>query len=239
MQGFPSSALQRRRLYLVRHGHVSYFDADGQPLNPKHVALSPLGISQVQSLAAVLKEVRIDRIICSDLERARQTAHLLAEASGAGIVPEPEEGLREIRAGRLREVPRDHLEVELAYAYDKAANDDAAFVGGENFAGFECRIHGVLQALILDPNWSSALLVSHDAVNRVLLCWAAGAGRSAMSAFEQDMACLNIIDVDTLEGKVVRRLIRSMNFTPYDMPKSACNLTVMEQVFQAYQAGLK
>lgn len=239
MQGLPSSCMQRRRLYLVRHGHVSYFDARGQPLNPKHVSLSSLGITQVKSLAAVLKDVRIDRIICSDLERAKQTAQLLADASGAGITPQPEEGLREIRAGRLREVPIDRLEAELGYAYDGAASDDAAFVGGENFADFQQRIFAVLERLIADADWNSALIVSHDAVNRMLLCWAAGTDRGSMAAFEQDMACLNIIDVDTLEGNVVRRLIRSMNFTPYDMPKSAVNLTVMEQVLHSYRAGMK
>lgn len=234
-----AAAPRRRRLYLVRHGHVSYFDADGQPLNPKHVALSPLGISQVQSLAAVLKAVRIDRILCSDLERARQTAQLLVEQSGAGIVPQPEPGLREIRAGRLREVPADRLEAELGYAYDRAVNEDAAFVGGENFADFERRILAVLQGLIAEPDWDSALMVSHDAVNRVLLCWAAGADRSAMAAFEQDMACLNIVDIDCADGKVVRRLIRTFNFTAYDAVKSGIGPTVMEQVLHAYRAGMK
>lgn len=234
----PSSpnakSIVRRRLYLVRHGHVSYFDDQGRPLNPKLVALSAQGRNQVESLAAALKDVRFDRIVCSDLERAQQTARILAGEQAAMLRLEP--GLREIRAGRLREVPAERLQQELAYAYDAAAEDGACFVGGEPFADFARRVTAVVETLIADPDWQSALLVSHDAVNRVLLCWAAGLGRAAMSSFEQDMACLNIIDIDSAGDKVVRRLIRSVNFTAYDPIKRTADLTVMEQVFRAYRA---
>lgn len=79
------------------------------------------------------------------------------------------------------------------------------------------------------------MVVSHDAVNRVLLCWAAGAGLGGMAAFEQDTACLNIIDIDWADGEAIRRLIRMVNFTPYDMVKSGIDLTVMEKVFRGYK----
>ncbi|QAU34139.1 histidine phosphatase family protein [Janthinobacterium sp. 17J80-10] len=233
------AAPRRRRLYLVRHGHVSYFDADGRPLHPVHVALSPQGVSQVESLAAALNDVRVDRVVCSDLERARQTAQILAERMAPKLVPEPNPGLREIRAGRLREIVAEQREARLAYAYDHAADDNADFIGGERFADFERRILDALEALLADPDWDSALVVSHDAVNRVLLCWAAGVGRHAMVAFEQDMACLNIIDVDWADARVVRRLIRTVNFTAYDAVKARASLTVMEQVFRAYRSDDK
>lgn len=227
---------RRRRLYLVRHGHVSYFDDQGQPVDPRHVSLSSQGENQVRSLAAAMQGVQVDRIICSDLARARQTAQILADGMGSDCTPQLQPALREIRAGRLRDIPREQREAELAYAYDRAAVDGARFIGGEEFAELEQRILGTLDALMQDPDWNSALLVSHDAVNRVLLCWAAGIERSAMAAFEQDMACLNIIDVDTVGGKAVRRLIRTLNYTPYDGVKAAVGLTVMEQVFHAYRS---
>lgn len=229
--------IKRRRLYLVRHGHVSYFDADGRPLDPRHVALSAQGIMQAHSLAGALKDVRLDRIVCSDLERAKQTARILAEASDVCI--EPEAALREIRAGRLREIPPEKLEAELAYAYDRAAEADSRFIGGESFEEFERRVLGVLTTLLQQPDWESLLIVSHDAVNRVLLCWAAGTGRNAMASFEQDMCCLNIVDVDVRDGNAIRCLIRSVNLTPYDVLKTSVNLTVMEQVFRSYRADTK
>ncbi|RJG04209.1 histidine phosphatase family protein [Noviherbaspirillum sedimenti] len=233
------AATRRRRLYLVRHGHVSYFDANGRPLPPLHVELSSQGLSQVRSLAAAMDEIRIDRIICSDLARARQTAQILAERIGPQLAPEARPAWREIRAGRLREVPAERLEAELAYAYDRAAQDDAGFVGGENFADFARRILDALQELLADPGWDSALVVSHDAVNRVLLCWAAGTDLGAMSAFEQDTACLNIVDVDWDGDQALRRLIRAVNFTAYDAVKTTADLTVMERIFRDYRSDVK
>lgn len=226
---------QRRRLYLVRHGHVSYFDEHGKPLDPRYVSLSALGISQVSSLASAMRGIELNRILCSDLPRAQQTAQILADGVGFAGQIEPQPLLREIRAGRLREIDEARLEAELAYAYDRSADEVARFVGGESFIEFEQRVLSVLEALLQDASWSSALLASHDAVNRVLLCWAAGCGRAAMGAFEQDMSCLNIIDVDTIDGVATRRLLRTVNYTPYDAVKADVSLTVMEQVYRSYR----
>lgn len=235
----PAATASRRRLYLVRHGHVSYFDDAGKPLDPRQVMLSAAGIAQVDSLAAAMQGMRIDRIMCSDLQRAQQTARILASRLDTGGEIELQPLLREIRAGRLRDIAPDRLEAELAYAYDQAGNADACFVGGERFAEFEQRILTALHALLRKDDWQSALIVSHDAVNRIILCWAAGCGTSGMSAFEQDMSCLNIIDVDMFGHQVVRRLIRTVNYTPYDAVKSQAGYTVMEQVFRGYRAHTK
>ncbi|OUJ82577.1 histidine phosphatase family protein, partial [Acinetobacter baumannii] len=45
----------RLRIYLVRHGHVSYFDAANNPINPKFAQLSERGIEQIQQLAHQLQ----------------------------------------------------------------------------------------------------------------------------------------------------------------------------------------
>lgn len=227
--------LRRRRLYLVRHGDVSYFDAQGQPLDPRQVSLSTLGMEQACSLASVLQGTVIDRILCSDLPRAVQTAEILAQSCRSGHKPELEPDLREIRAGRLRDIPAGQRQARLAYPYDGAERDDASFIGGERFADFEQRVLAVLSALLDDAQWDSALWVSHDAVNRIVLCWAAGQGRDAMKAFEQDPCCLNIVDIDMVQDTVRRRLIRCVNFTPYDPAKQQSRLTGMEKVFQSYR----
>ena len=75
------------------------------------------------------------------------------------------------------------------------------------------------------------MLVAHDGVNRVLIGWAAQAGLRAMSAFEQDMCCLNMLDFDIVDGMISRRLVKLVNLTPYDMAKMALNLTSLEHVF--------
>jgi broad specificity phosphatase PhoE len=98
----------------------------------------------------------------------------------------------------------------------------------------EERVLAALKRLLSDPGWRRLLIVAHDAVNRVLLAWAAQSGLSAIGAFEQDMASLNLIDLDIVEGVVERRIIRLMNYTPYDAVKAKLFLTSMEQVFGEY-----
>ena len=55
----------RRRVYLLRHGDVSYFDAEGLPCRPDEVRLSDAGKAQAQAAAEALANVEIDRIVVS------------------------------------------------------------------------------------------------------------------------------------------------------------------------------
>ncbi|MCY1402853.1 alpha-ribazole phosphatase [compost metagenome] len=218
----------RRRCYLVRHGHVDYFSPDGQPLDPRNVPLSDLGEDQVRQLAKVLAPVGFDRALCSDYPRARQTAELLLgdypielEACGQ---------LREVRGGRLRDIAPGELEQRVSYAYDSFAEPDGSFMGGERWSDFDSRIMARFSQLLAEPDWRSLLLVSHDAVNRLLLGWALGGARGCAAGLEQDNACLNIIDIDMQGGRILRRFVRVVNLTPYDLCKTGQRQTVMERI---------
>ncbi|TDF84034.1 histidine phosphatase family protein [Pseudomonas sp. H9] len=231
MNDISLGGLRRRRCYLVRHGHVSYFDADGRPLDPRNVPLSSKGLAQAQALGRALSEVAIDRAVCSDYPRARQTLDQLLVGRTQPVAMLS--GWREIRAGRLRDIPEHALQQEVTQAYALAAQDGATFLRGEGWESFQARILAQLNALLADPDWSSALIVSHDAVNRILLAWATGAGLQGLAAFEQDHACLNVLDIDMDGPRVVRALIRTQNFTPYDPVKTGIGPTVMEHLYSA------
>lgn len=233
----PAEALpdtpRRRRVYLLRHGEVSYFDAAGKPVDPRTVTLTAAGRSQAEAIAETLRGTPLDRVVCSGLVRTRETAEIAVQ--GRAIVIEDAPGLREIRAGRFREVPAERLEAELARGFDQAGVEGARFVGGEEFAAFRSRVLEAWHEILLGPPWTHLLVVGHDAVNRVLLGWAAGAGLSAMAGLEQDMCCLNIIDVDIRDGKIERAFVKAMNVTPYNLSKKSLNLTTMETIHRSYR----
>jgi broad specificity phosphatase PhoE len=44
----------RRRIYLLRHAEVAYFDEDGQPVAPDEVPLTPAGRHQAERAGAAL-----------------------------------------------------------------------------------------------------------------------------------------------------------------------------------------
>lgn len=223
----------RRRIYLLRHAEALYFDGQGRPLDPRYVGLSERGVEQATSVARALAGVTLDRAVCSGMPRTRQTAELALAGRELEIADQP--AFKEIRAGRLREVPAADLEAVLARAYDAAADPGACFIGGESFAEFEGRVLGAFQALLAEPGWRSLLIVSHDAVNRVLLGWASGLGLRGMAAFEQDTACLNLIDADGEGTQIRRRFIRLSNYTAYDPVKGELQLNSMERIYLAYR----
>ncbi|QII99475.1 histidine phosphatase family protein [Stutzerimonas balearica] len=220
--------VHRRRVYLVRHGHVDYFDASGQPLDPRSVPLSAEGTRQVQALAELLAPLSFDRALCSDYPRARQTAELLLD--GCGTKLEESAALREVRAGRLREIALEQLQQRVCLAYASLDEVDGDFLGGERWDAFETRILQRFRGLLHEPDWQQLLIVSHDAVNRLLLGWALGGSRGCAAALEQDNACLNIIDIDMQGERVLQRFVRVVNLTPYDLRKTSEPRTVMERI---------
>lgn len=222
----------RHRVYLMRHGEVSYFADGGKPVNPRTVHLTQTGRAQAARVGKWLADVPLDKAVCSGLPRTRQTAE--AVLLGRDLTLEDITELEEIHGGRFADIPPARREAELVYGLEAADRPGAAFAGGETFADFRDRVVGAFTGLLAEPTWTRLLLVAHDGVNRVLLSWAAEAGLKGLAHFEQDMGCLNIIDVDLAEGGVVRSLIKAVNLTPYDPAKAELNLTSMEQVMAGF-----
>ena len=69
----------RRRIYLLRHGDVSYFDEHGKPFRPATVPLNEEGRLQAEAAGRVLAEIPLDRVVSSDLVRSSETANLVID----------------------------------------------------------------------------------------------------------------------------------------------------------------
>lgn len=224
----------RRRLYLVRHGHVNYFDDRGRPLDPRSVRLSADGEAQVAALGNLLEGMTFDRAISSDYPRAVQTLEMiLSDGSVFGPI-ESTPALQEVRAGRLSLMPREAFEAEVSSAYHWSQNKDASFLRGERWEEFSARVLEWFQTLLADPDWQSAVIASHDAVNRVLISWLINGDLSSLPFLEQDPACINIVDIDRSQGSHPNKVyLRLLNYTPYNPMKSGERLTVMERIAQS------
>ena len=126
----------RRRLYLMRHGAVSYFDAEGRPLPPDAVPLNDEGRRQAHAAAAALEAVDLDRVIASGLPRTVETARIVAP--GHEVERRPE--LNEIRGGTLGSIPEEELEDAFVHAFRGVVPDESRFLGGDRSAssGIAC-----------------------------------------------------------------------------------------------------
>ncbi len=227
----PSGAItlpRRRRVYLARHGEVSYFDEQGKPFRPGTVPLTAEGRCQAQALARELAEVPLDRVVSSDLPRCTETASILVE--GRGLTVQTEEALREVQPGRLADLPAENVVDAFLRAFSSGSGPETRFLGGETFGALRERVLACWRQLLAELTWKHLLVVAHGGVNRVLLGEALGVGLGTVGALEQDPACLNLIDVDE-EGCC---LVRLVNHTPYDGAKRGLELTTMERLYVQY-----
>ncbi|GIU94561.1 MAG: phosphoglycerate mutase [Gaiellaceae bacterium] len=219
----------RRRLYLLRHAEVSYFDPAGAPVNPTEVALNAEGRAQAEAAARLLDGVRLDRVLTSGLRRTVETAEIVAPEAKPESWPE----LAEIRGGRLSEIPPDALEREFVHAFRGVIPNDARFLRGESIGELFDRVLPALERLVADDGWDTALAVLHGGVNRAILSYALTGDRIFLGHFEQAPACINVLDL----GPGGEWIVRAVGLAPYDLLHRAHRQTTMERYWEQYRGA--
>ncbi len=206
--------LDGRRIYLMRHGETLYQRvADEGALG--NGALTERGQAQTTALALLLRGVPLDAIYASPLERAYETAQIIATEKELAIQVAPE--LSEIipsEAVLEQKSLTDIFQEIRAFFKNSDADWDASYLGGESFRQVYARAGRFLQTLLAKDDWRTILLVAHGGVNNAFLAHATGVTQGRILNIEQDFGCLNIIDF--VHG---RPFLRLANFTLYDQLK--------------------
>ncbi|HLX21286.1 MAG TPA: histidine phosphatase family protein [Gaiellaceae bacterium] len=215
--------MQRRRLYVMRHAEVRYFEG----VHPEQVVLTDRGLIQAESAAEELRRVAFDRVVTSGLERTLQTARIVAP----GRDPEAHYDLREIESGDIRDVASDEVQAMMTAAFRGVVPSETQFLGGETIGMLLDRVLPELDALIAADDWDVALLVLHGAVNRAILSHALTGERVFLGGFEQAPGCINVLDVGT-DGEFIVRAVNHLAYDPAHI--AAPRLTTMEQLWQEY-----
>ena len=215
----------RRRLYLMRHAEVSYFDDDGSPVNPAEVPLTEEGVAQAKAVAHALGGIEVDRILTSGLPRTLETASIVAPGRDAESWPE----LREIQGGRLSEIPADALHQEFVHAFRGVIPNDARFLRGESIGELFDRVLPAVDTIVAADDWNTALAVLHGGVNRAILSYALTGERMFLGHFEQAPACVNVLD---LGGEWI---VRAVNVAAYDLLHLSHRQTTMERYWEQYR----
>jgi probable phosphoglycerate mutase len=217
--------VSRRRIYLMRHAQVSYFE-DGRPLRPELVPLTETGREQAAAAATLLDGIVFDRVITSGLPRTLETARIVAPSAEPEAWPE----LREIESGRLSEIPEDELEAAFIGAWRDVVPEDTRFLGGETIGSLLDRVLPAVERLVADPSWDVVLAVLHGGVNRAILSHALTGGRGLLGNLEQSPACVNVLDVGD------DWVVRAVNHTPYDPTHLTGRLRTMEELWREFRA---
>ena len=230
----PIASSPRRRIYLMRHGSVTYFDAAGKPVLPESVALNELGRAQASAAGRLFagQHVHFDRVIVSGLPRTVETATRVLAETGQQISIDTWPELEEIRGGRLSTIPEADLRDAFTGAFEGMVGEDKRFLGGESVGELMDRIHPAVARLRDDPDWDTVLLVLHGGVNCAILSLALTGQRMFLGALSQQAGCINALDVGTAENDWV---LRFMNFAPPAPLQADTRSTTMEQLYEQYR----
>jgi glucosyl-3-phosphoglycerate phosphatase len=165
--------LSRDRLILVRHGE-STWNAEELLQGQLDPPLSERGREQSAALAAILDGVPDERIVCSDLGRARETAELL------GLRPARfDPRWREIDVGEWGGRPAAEIDAQGSELTNWRGGPRRA-PDGESWEDFAARVAGALDELIeAGGPW---LVVCHGGCIRAAVAHVTGADALALGS---------------------------------------------------------
>jgi broad specificity phosphatase PhoE len=226
------SRVARRRIYLMRHGSVDYFLADGTPVHPHTVPLNAAGRKQADAAGALYAQcgVRFDKVIVSGLNRTVETATRVLAAAGQSLPLHTEPALEEIRGGKLADIPPDEVEAAFLGAFTQGS-ESQRFLGGESIGELLDRALPAFEAVLRQDDWRTLLLVLHGGVNRALLARAMTGQRGFFGRLEQLPACINIVDVGRGDDDLI---VRTVNLAPTQWLHQHESATTMEKLLAQY-----
>ena len=224
----------RRRLYLMRHGSVTYFDATGKPVPPEEVPLNAAGRMQADAAGEAFAHAGVvfDKVIVSGLPRTVETAVRVLAAAGLTHPVETWPDLQEIRGGRLADIPPADLYAAFTGVFSGPVPESTRFLGGESVGDLFDRVQPALDRLRADPGWDCALLVLHGGVNCAILSLAMTGQRLFLGGLAQAPACINALDVGAAPGDWV---LRYVNYVPPAPLQAEVRSTTMEDLMRQYK----
>jgi len=159
------------RLILVRHGQTDWNTThryQGQTDTP----LNAMGREQARATAERLANEPIALAISSDLQRARETAVIIAAPHEIEV--QADARLRELGLGQWEGLTSAEIKSRFPQAWSVMSTDrtDSAPTGGEPLESMVTRIEATLTDLYNHPDNQTILLVAHGGSLRWFLCLA-------------------------------------------------------------------
>jgi len=159
-------------LLLARHGETD--DNANQVFQGRAGGgLNERGRAQSERLAFRLAKRGIGAIVASDLDRAKETALIVAHI--AGVAPTFDSDLREVDVGAWTGLSHHEVQERFPEEWDAwNAGLDVRRGGGETYAELAERIRGSVERIAHAHMGKTVLVVSHGAAVRSFVCHTLG-----------------------------------------------------------------
>jgi probable phosphoglycerate mutase len=214
----PRQGTQGPRILLVRHGETDW-NRQTRFQGQIDVPLNETGRLQGQKAADFLQSVTIDCAFSSPMLRPKETTELILHKH-PHVPLQFLDGLREISHGLWEgklEAEIEHLFPEQLKQW-REAPATVQMPEGENLQQVWDRAIAAWQELVattaqLSPKLNTALVVAHDATNKVILCHILGLGPEYFWNFRQGNGAVSVIDY--VNGPDAPPVLQAMNITTH------------------------
>jgi broad specificity phosphatase PhoE len=182
-------------LLLIRHGEVPGIDPP-RFRGRQDLALTDLGRVQAHALGEwVRDDFKVDAIHASPLSRCIDTARAIAGPLGMDV--QRDAGLLDTDYGRWTGLTHEEAEAQdpeafRAWRHDPGVNPPP---DGETLRQVEMRVVSALHAIQRHHTRGTVVLVTHDAVIRVLILHLLQAPMNQYASLRQDPTAVNRIEV--------------------------------------------
>lgn len=149
-------------LYFVRHAE-SEANAAGRFAGQLDSPLTERGRGQAEAVADFLRNVRFDRVISSDLLRARDTAAAIARRQDLEV--ETTADLREIDVGVAEGRPFS----DLRQRPDRPPDGFVQWPGGESLGQAAARARRAVERIVRQSPGATVCVVGHGGIARILV----------------------------------------------------------------------
>jgi len=200
MAGKPRQSPQR--LLFVRHGVTDWNQRRLILGLTPGLELNSDGISEESQLAQALSSVPIAAVFASPLERAQQTAQIIAQKHHLSITTDVR--LREVDAGPWSGLPRAKLEKDPAWIRQEGGRKWAQIPGGESLRSIKHRVREFLRDVARTHPHNTLCIVTHGDIIRAAVGCTLGLSRAEL--FKVMMETASVTELIFRDGlyKVVR-----------------------------------
>ena len=184
---------REKKILLLRHGEPLSETDEKRFIGQTDLPLNHAGRLQAKCWQEWLSDVRIARIISSDLSRCMETARILC--NDRPNIVKPLSGLREINLGDWDGMTFRRVRERWPDAFRQRGMQMARFRppgGGESFLDLQQRVVPIFEKAV-DQAGGNLLMVAHAGVNRMILCHLLGMPPQNLFRIAQDSGAMNLI----------------------------------------------
>lgn len=185
--------MQATRVYLVRHGETEW-NHTGRYQGHSDIALSPDGRRQAELLRERFRGINLDAIYSSDLNRAKETAAIIATPHGLQVKAVP--ALREINFGAWEGLTYQEIVTSHPQEWETWRRNPGTTIvpGGESFQQVKERALAAFEDIVTAEAGRTLLIVAHGGSLRSLICALLGLDLTAVWRFRLDNTGVSVVD---------------------------------------------